>query len=220
MKRYKRFMADIVLETGDKITAHCANSGSMLGVKDEGAEVWVSLADNPKRKLKYTWELIRVGGSLVGINTSLSNTIAQESIETGVVAELQGYDILRREVKYGKNSRIDILLEDPAKPACYVEIKNVTLRRDRLAEFPDSVTVRGTKHLNELANQAATGDRAVMYYLIQRQDCDKFTVAKDIDPAYAAALEKATTAGVEVICYGCKLTPEGIQVISPLSLEI
>ena len=172
---YKRFMADIVLETGDKITAHCANSGSMLGVKDEGAEVWVSLADNPKRKLKYTWELIRVGGSLVGINTSLANTIAQESIETGVVAELQGYDILRREVKYGKNSRIDILLEDPAKPACYVEIKNVTLRRDRLAEFPDSVTVRGTKHLNELANQAATGDRAVMYYLIQRQDYDSFT---------------------------------------------
>ena len=109
VKRYKRFMADIVLETGDNITAHCANSGSMMGVKDEGAEVWVSLADNPKRKLKYTWELIKVGESLVGINTSLSNTIAQESIETGVVAELQGYDILRREVKYGKSSRIDIL---------------------------------------------------------------------------------------------------------------
>ncbi len=220
VRRYKRFMADIVLETGDKITAHCANSGSMMGVKDEGAEVWVSLADNPKRKLKYTWELIRVGESLVGINTSLPNKIAQESIENGVVEELQGYDTLRREVKYGKNSRIDIFLEDLAKPACYVEVKNVTLRRDRLAEFPDAVTARGTKHLAELANQVAAGDRAVMYYITQRDDCDTFTVARDIDPAYAAALEKAMAAGVEVICYGCKLTPEEIQVISPLSLEI
>ena len=220
VQRYERFMADIVLDTGEEITAHCANSGSMMGVKDEGAEVWVSPADNPKRKLKYTWELIKVGEGLVGINTSLANKIAQESIETGVVAELQGYDTLRREVKYGKNSRIDILLEDRAKPACYVEIKNVTLRRDQLAEFPDSVTVRGTKHLGELANQVAVGDRAVMYYLIQREDCDTFTVARDIDSAYAEALEKAMAAGVEVTCYGCKLTPDGIRVVSPLSLVI
>ena len=220
VKRYKRFMADIVLETGEKITAHCANSGSMMGVKHEGAEVWVSPSKNPKRKLKYTWELIKVGESLVGINTSLPNKIAQESIETGVVVELQGYETLRREVKYGKNSRIDILLEDPAKAACYVEIKNVTLRRGHLAEFPDSVTARGKKHLGELANQVAAGDRAVMFYLTQREDCDTFTVARDIDPAYAAALEKAVAAGVEVIRYSCKLTPEGIQVISPLSLEI
>ena len=219
-RRYKRFMADIVLETGDKITAHCANSGSMLGVTDEGAEVWVSLADNPKRKLKYTWELIRVGDSLVGINTSLPNKLAQESIENGVVEELQGYANLRREVKYGKKSRIDILLEDPVRPDCYVEVKNVTLRRNKLAEFPDAVTARGTKHLGELANQVAAGDRGVMYYITQREDCDTFTVARDIDPAYAAALEKAVAAGVEVICYSCKLTPEGIQVISPLSLEI
>ena len=220
VRRYKRFMADIVLETGEKITAHCANSGSMLGVTDEGAEVWVSLADNPKRKLKYTWELIRVGDSLVGINTSLPNKLAQESIENGVVEELQGYANLRREVKYGKQSRIDILLEDPVRPDCYVEVKNVTLRRNKLAEFPDAVTARGTKHLGELANQVAAGDRGVMYYITQREDCDTFTVARDIDPAYAAALEKAMAAGVEVICYSCKLTPEGIQVISPLSLEI
>lgn len=220
VRRYKRFMADIVLETGEEITAHCANSGSMMGVKGEGVEVWVSPANNPKRKLKYTWELIKVGKSLVGINTSLSNKIAQESIETGVVAELQGYDTLRSEVKYGKNSRIDLLLENPFKPACYVEIKNVTLRRDRSAEFPDSVTARGTKHLAELANQVAAGDRAVMYYLTQREDCDTFTVAKDIDPEYATALEKAMAAGVEVICYGCKLTPEEIQVISTLSIEV
>ncbi len=220
VQRYKRFMADIVLDTGEEITAHCANSGSMMGVKDEGAEVWVSASDKPKRKFKYTWELIKVGESLVGINTSLPNKIAEESIETGVVSELQGYETLRREVKYGKNSRIDILLEDPSKSACYVEIKNVTLRRDHLAEFPDSVTARGTKHLGELANQVGAGHRAVMYYLTQRDDCDTFAVASDIDPVYAVALEKAMAAGVEVICYGCKLTPKEIQVISPLSLEI
>jgi len=220
VQRYKRFMADIVLESGEEITAHCANSGSMLGVKEPGSEVWVSPADNPKRKLKYTWELIKVGKSFVGINTSLPNKIVQESIETGVVPELQGYATLRREVKYGKNSRIDILLEDDAKPDCYVEIKNVTLRRDKLAEFPDAVTARGTKHLGELANQVKAGDRAVMYYLTQREDCDTFTVARDIDPTYAEALEMAMKAGVEVICYQCKLSPTEIKVVSRLNLEL
>ena len=220
VQRYKRFMADIVLDTGEEITAHCANSGSMLGVKEPGSEVWVSPANNPKRKLKYTWELIKVGKSYVGINTSLPNKIVQESIETSVVPELKGYDTLRREVKYGKNSRIDILLEDEAKPDCYVEIKNVTLRRDKLAEFPDAVTARGTKHLGELANQVAAGDRAVMYYLTQREDCDTFTVADDIDPTYAEALETAMAAGVEVICYKCKLTPREITVASPLKISL
>ena len=220
VQRYKRFMADIVLDTGEEITAHCANSGSMLGVKEPGSEVWVSPANNPKRKLKYTWELIKVGKSYVGINTSLPNKIVQESIETGVVPELEGYDTLRREVKYGKNSRIDILLEDEAKPDCYVEIKNVTLRRSKLAEFPDAVTARGTKHLGELANQVAAGDRAVMYYLTQREDCDTFTVADDIDPTYAEALETAMAAGVEVICYKCKLTPREITVASPLKISL
>ncbi len=220
VQRYKRFMADIVLDTGEEITAHCANSGSMLGVKEPGSEVWVSPANNPKRKLKYTWELIKVGKSYVGINTSLPNKIVQESIETGVVPELKGYDTLRREVKYGKNSRIDILLEDEAKPDCYVEIKNVTLRRGKLVEFPDAVTARGTKHLGELANQVAAGDRAVMYYLTQREDCDTFTVADDIDPTYAEALETAMAAGVEVICYKCKLTPREIKVSSPLKISL
>ncbi len=220
VQRYKRFMADIVLDTGEEITAHCANSGSMLGVKEPGSEVWVSPANNPKRKLKYTWELIKVGKSYVGINTSLPNKIVQESIETGVVPELKGYDTLRREVKYGKNSRIDILLEDEAKPDCYVEIKNVTLRRDKLVEFPDAVTARGTKHLGELANQVVAGDRAVMYYLTQREDCDTFTVADDIDPTYAEALETAMAAGVEVICYKCKLTPREITVASPLKISL
>ncbi len=220
VKRYKRFLSDIVLESGEEITAHCANSGTMLSVNDPGSEVWVSPARNPDRKLKFTWELIRVGKSLVGINTALPNKIVQEAIEAGTVPELQGYATLRREVKYGKNSRIDILLEDAAKPPCYVEIKNVTMRRDKVAEFPDAVTARGTKHLGELADQVKVGSRAVMFYLIQREDCETFTLADDIDPAYAEALAVARKAGVEVLAYKCSLTPEEIKVVAPIGLEL
>lgn len=220
VKRYKRFLSDIVLESGEEITAHCANSGTMLSVNDPGSEVWVSPARNPDRKLKFTWELIRVGKSLVGINTALPNKIVQEAIEAGTVPELQGYAMLRREVKYGKNSRIDILLEDAAKPPCYVEIKNVTMRRDKVAEFPDAVTARGTKHLGELADQVKVGSRAVMFYLIQREDCETFTLADDIDPAYAEALAVARKAGVEVLAYKCSLTPEEIKVVAPIGLEL
>ncbi len=220
VKRYKRFLSDIVLESGEEITAHCANSGTMLSVNDPGSEVWVSPARNPDRKLKYTWELIRVGKSLVGINTALPNKIVQEAIEDGTVPELQGYATLRREVKYGKNSRIDILLEDKTKPLCYVEIKNVTMRRGEVAEFPDAVTARGTKHLGELADQVKAGHRAVMFYLIQREDCESFTLADDIDPAYAEALGAARKAGVEVLAYKCSLTPEEIKVVAPIGLEL
>ncbi|MEK9677579.1 MAG: DNA/RNA nuclease SfsA [Rhodospirillaceae bacterium] len=220
VKRYKRFLSDIVLESGEEITAHCANSGTMLSVNDPGSEVWVSPARNPDRKLKFTWELIRVGKSLVGINTALPNKIVQEAIEAGTVPELQGYAMLRREVKYGKNSRIDILLEDAAKPPCYVEIKSVTMRRDKVAEFPDAVTARGTKHLGELADQVKVGSRAVMFYLIQREDCETFTLADDIDPAYAEALTVARKAGVEVLAYKCSLTPEEIKVVAPIALEL
>jgi sugar fermentation stimulation protein A len=220
VKRYKRFLSDIVLESGEEITAHCANSGTMLSVNDPGSEVWVSPARNPDRKLKYTWELIRVGKSLVGINTALPNKIVQEAIENGTVPDLQGYANLRREVKYGKNSRIDILLEDDAKPLCYVEIKNVTMRRGEVAEFPDAVTARGTKHLGELADQVKAGHRAVMFYLIQREDCESFTLADDIDPAYAEALADARKAGVEVLAFKCALSPKEIKVVAPISLEL
>jgi sugar fermentation stimulation protein A len=150
----------------------------------------------------------------------LPNKIVQEAIEAGTVPELQGYAMLRREVKYGKNSRIDILLEDAAKPPCYVEIKNVTMRRDKVAEFPDAVTARGTKHLGELADQVKVGSRAVMFYLIQREDCETFTLADDIDPAYAEALAVARKAGVEVLAYKCSLTPEEIKVVAPIGLEL
>jgi sugar fermentation stimulation protein A len=167
VKRYKRFLADIELSGGKMITAHCANSGSMLELIEPGSEAWVSPANNPKRKLKYTWELVRVrstqvNGALVGINTSLANRIAEEAIIAGSIAELSGYPDIRREVKYGKNSRIDLLLSGTGDTKCFVEIKSVTLKRGEIAEFPDAVTARGTKHLGELADQVAAGHRAVM----------------------------------------------------------
>lgn len=223
VKRYKRFLTDVELADGSVVVAHCANSGSMESVKDPGSEVWISPARNPDRKLKFTWELIRVRETLVGINTSLPNMIVSEAIENGTVSELSGYDSLRREVKYGRNSRIDIFLESEGKPSCYVEIKNTTMRReldDGPVEFPDAVTSRGTKHLVELTDMVAEGHRAVMFYLVQREDSDEFTVAGDIDPAYAEALQKAIKAGVEILCYGCTMTPEEIVVSRRLKVKI
>jgi len=223
IKRYKRFLTDVELDDGTVVVAHCANSGSMESVKDPGAEVWLSPARNPDRKLKYTWELIRIGETLVGINTALPNLIVSEAIEAGTVAELAGYGSLRREVKYGKNSRIDILLEDDDKPKCYVEVKNTTMRRDLdggPAEFPDAVTARGTKHLGELSDMVKEGHRAVMFYLVQREDTTSFTVAADIDPAYAAALNDALAAGVEAVCYDCRMSPDEIVVTHPLPIEL
>lgn len=217
IRRYKRFLADIELADGRVITAHVANPGSMMGLKDEGMIVWLSESDNPKRKLLYSWELVEAEGALVGINTAHPNGIVAAAIERGDVPALSGYDRLTREVKYGENSRIDILLSGGDKPDCYVEIKNVTLKRDSLhAEFPDSVTARGAKHLKELAAMAAAGHRAVMFYLVQRADCGAFRLAADIDPAYAAAFAEARAAGVEILCYDCHITPAGICLGSPV----
>lgn len=219
IKRYKRFLADVTLENGDEITAHVANSGSMMGLKEPGMEVWLSESDNPKRKLKYSWELVRDGDGLVGINTMHPNKLVAEAIEDGTIAELSGYGALRREVKYGKNSRIDILLTDESRPDCYVEIKSVTLRRNAEAEFPDAVTARGAKHLVEMANMVAEGSRAVMVYLIQREDCDAFSIAGDIDPTYAKTLTEARGKGVEAICYACRLSPREIVVDRKIPIE-
>lgn len=224
IKRYKRFLTDVELENGEIVVAHCANSGSMLSVKDAESEVWLSPARNPDRKLRYTWELIKVGKTFVGINTALPNGIVEEAILKGKIPELEGYESLRREVKYGKNSRIDILLEDPSRPKCYVEVKNVTLRRGLEkgdpVEFPDAVTTRGAKHLVELSDMVAEGHRSVMVYLVQREDADTFTIAGDIDPDYKTALEKAMSAGVEVLCYQCKLNTKGIDVSKPVKLAL
>lgn len=228
IKRYKRFLADIRLENGEEITAHCANPGAMLGLKQQGSTVWLSKSTNPKRKLAYSWELIEVNDhnitSLVGINTSHPNKIVEEAILNGTIKPLQGYKTLRREVKYGTNSRIDILLQDnqtnkDARSNCYVEVKNVhLLRQKNLAEFPDSVTTRGTKHLNELAEMVNQGHRAVMIYLIQRMDVTRFKIAADIDKNYAAAFEQVMKKGVEAYAFKCELSPEEIILKSTINL--
>lgn len=216
LKRYKRFLADIDLG-GETVTVHCANPGSMLGLAEPGSRVWLSKSDNPKRKLQYSWELVEVdlgaGPALVGINTAHPNPIVADAIKGGAISELCGFPSLRREVKYGVNSRIDILLETDDLRRCYVEIKNVHLMREPgLAEFPDSVTARGAKHLGELAQMVRDGHRAVMLYLVQRGDAAEFALARDIDPAYGAAFDAARETGVEALAYRCALSAEGIHV--------
>ena len=224
IKRYKRFLADIELENGEFIIAHCANPGSMLYLKEPGAEVWVSPAQNPNRKLKYTWEIIRADDALIGLNTALPNKIVEEAVQKGLIADLTGYDSLRREVKYGENSRIDLLLQSSNLPDCYLEVKSVTLKRpgkgNRLAEFPDSVTARVTKHLQQLSNQVANGDRGAMFYLVQREDCTQLSIAGDIDPNYSEAFGDAWKAGVEMLCYGCSVSPEAIKIKRKLEIII
>ena len=223
VRRYKRFLSDVELHTGETVTAHCANPGSMLGLAAPGSRVWLSRSDNPKRKLAFSWELIEVdvgrGATLVGINTSSPNGAVAAAIQNDLIPELTGYASLRREVRYGGNSRIDILLEDAARPPCYVEIKNVHLMREAgLAEFPDSVTTRGAKHLAALSQMAAAGARAVMVYFAQRGDADSFALAEDIDPAYAAAFRTAAASGVEALALVSSLSLEGLSLPRPIPL--
>ena len=224
IKRYKRFLADVELGTGEIITAHCANPGAMLGLTAPGSRVWLSRSANAKRKLPLSWELIEVdlgqGPALVGINTSSPNGAVAAAIETGLVPALSGYASLRREIRYAENSRIDILLEDPKRPPCYVEVKNVHLMRETgLAEFPDSVTARGAKHLKALAQTVSQGARAVMVYFIQRGDAERFALAQDIDPAYARAFTEATAAGVEALAIASTVTLEGLAPPRGVPLE-
>ena len=227
LRRYKRFLADAELASGETVTAHCPNPGSMLGLADPDLRVWLLPAQNPKRKLGYSWELVELGKAddrdrlLVGINTGRPNTVVAEAISDGALPELAGYGRLRREVRYGTNSRIDILLEDDGREPCYVEVKNVHLvRRAGVAEFPDSVTARGAKHLVELAKVREGGARAVMVYLVQRGDCARLEIAADIDPGYDRALRTAVDRGVETLCYSCKITETGIRLDRALPLAL
>lgn len=218
IQRYKRFLADVLTAGGVTVTATCPNTGSMLGLTTPGSTVWLSESDSPTRKYRHTWEMIEDdlgdGPHLVGINTGKPNALVAEAIGLDAIPELQGYASLRREVKYGENSRIDILLANGRDPRpCYVEIKNVHLMRQvGRAEFPDCKTERGAKHLRELATMVAEGNRAVMVFLVQRGDAKTFSLARDLDPAYAAAFQTAAAAGVEMLCYGCRLTPTEIAV--------
>lgn len=215
LQRYKRFLADVALDSGETVTASCPNTGSMLGLSAPGSIVWLSESDSATRKYRHTWEMVEAdlgkGPTLVGINTAHPNRLVQEAISENRLPELNGYAMQRREVRYGAASRIDILLEDPVKGLCYVEIKNVHLmRKGGCAEFPDSITARGAKHLGELGQMVAQGHRAVMVFLVQRSDAKELRLARDIDVAYGRAFDAAHTAGVEMLAYRCALSPDGI----------
>jgi sugar fermentation stimulation protein A len=221
IRRYKRFLADVTLADGQEITAHCANPGSMMGLAEPGMRVWLEPNDDPKKKLKYGWRLVEhENGHFTGVDTAVPNRMLRTALEARAVAGLTGFDTLRAEVPYGRKSRIDFLLSRDGHPDTYVEVKSVTLSRQAgLAEFPDSVTARGTKHLNDLAEMVEEGHRAVMLYLVQRTDCDRMTLAHDIDPIYARAWATATDAGVETLALDCKITPEAVELGKPVRMD-
>ena len=223
IRRYKRFLADVTLPGGEAITAHVANPGAMTGLDTPGSRVWLSKSDNAKRKLPYSWELVEVdfgaGTELVGVNTGHPNLLVAEALATRAIPGLRDYTSVRREVKYGRNSRIDFLLEGDGTPPCYVEIKNVHLMRENgIAEFPDCVTKRGAKHLDELTAMVEGGARAVMLFLIQIGSAERFALARDIDPSYGRAFDRARAAGVEAIAWKCAISRDGIEVAASVPL--
>lgn len=228
VRRYKRFLADVEIETPDglnEVVAHCANPGSMMGLAEPGATVWLLPNRNPSAKLDWRWELTDSGDSLVCINTGRANTVVGEALAARAIPQLAAYSGIRPEVKYGTSSRIDFLLEQDGLPPAYVEVKSVTLRRpdtgDPLsAEFPDSVTKRGAKHLDELIEVGKNGGRPVMFFLVQRGDCTHFRAADDIDPVYAASLKRAVEAGVEVLCYTAEISTTGISLGKALPVHL
>lgn len=219
IKRYKRFMADVKLRNGHTVTAHCPNSGSMAECSEPGRRVFLSRSTNPKRKLKYTWEMIQMPSSLVGVNTMIPNRLVRAAVLSGQIPELSGYERVRSEVKYGKNSRIDLLLENDDEK-CFVEIKNCTLVLGQVAYFPDAVTSRGLKHLKELQSQVDSGSRAVMFYLVQRMDASLFRPAKHIDPDYSMELERAFKNRVEIIAYDVNINLRRIRLNRPLPYRL
>jgi sugar fermentation stimulation protein A len=228
-RRYKRFLADVEMADGSMMTVHVANPGAMTGLQAPGARVWLSQSPSKTRKLPFSWELIEAdfgaGSELVGVNTMHPNAIVAEALAAGAIAELDGYDSIRCEVKYGqaafgKASRVDFLLEHPERPPCYVEVKNVhMMRQPGLAEFPDSVTARGARHLDELAAVVAEGARAVMLFVVQIGSSTRFALARDIDPAYGRAFDRARAAGVEAIAYTCRIDHGGIILAGRIPIE-
>jgi sugar fermentation stimulation protein A len=230
VRRYKRFFAEVVLDSGDAVTAHTPNTGSMLTCAEPGSMAYVSRAVNTRRKLAFTWELAGSSATfpassrgrpvLVGVNTALANRLVEEAIRAGVIAELAGAQTIRREVCYGRNSRVDLLLEQAGLPPCYVEVKNVTLARQGVAAFPDAVSTRAAKHMAELAAQVRAGYRAAVVFAVQREDCDAMAPADDIDPAYGKALRIAAAAGVLVLACQARVTPEEIVLYRKLPVRL
>lgn len=218
IRRYKRFLADVMLENGEVVTAHCTNSGTMKSCLEEGAEVMLSPAADPKRKTRYTWEMISVGGNWVGINTGVPNKLAYEALKNDRIMSLRGYTTIRREVRFG-DSRLDLYAEKPNEK-CFIEVKNVTLKDGIYARFPDAVTARGLKHLNSLREVRRRGMRAVMLYIVQRSDVEIFAPARDIDPAYADALLNAFLEGVEVIPVMARVNPDEIITVRILPFDL
>ena len=216
LRRYKRFFADVLLEDGTEITAHCPNPGAMLGLNAEGLTCWISRSDDPKRKLAHTLEMVEADGeALTVVNTLLPNRLVAEALAADAVPELSGYATHRREVRYGAASRVDFLLEDPRDDCprperVWLEVKGVTLSREKgLAEWPDCVSARGARHVRELAEKVSEGDRAVVLFVVQRADCDRFAVCGDLDPMFAEAFDAAMRAGVETLAYDCRIDLQG-----------
>lgn len=225
LRRYKRFLADIVLDDGREITAHCPNPGSMMGLKEEGMTVWVSPAANPKAKLAWRWGYARRGdGVLAGIDTNAPNRLVREALAAGRIAELAHYPDFRPEVRYREGSRVDFLLTGPDLPDCWLEVKNVHLMRTPgLVEFPDCVTARGAKHMGDLAAMRSTGDRAVVLFAVQMTGAERLSLAADLDPGYARAFREAREAGVEVLAYTCRIDDpdgEGAEVVLDRRIEV
>jgi sugar fermentation stimulation protein A len=221
LRRYKRFLADAVLEAdGREITAHCPNPGSMMGLAAPGTRIWLEPNNDPKKKLKFGWRLVENhNGVYIGIDTALPNRALRTALDTGEIAPLAAYKTVRPEVPYGTGSRVDFLLSQAGLPDAYVEVKSVTLSRSAgLVEFPDSVTARGAKHLGELAKVAQSGHRAVLLYLVQRADGEQFSLARDIDPAYGEAHDLARAAGVEMLTISAQLSPTGIDLLGPIDV--
>ncbi len=222
IRRYKRFLCDMVLEaTGQEVTAHCPNPGAMIGLAEPGLRCWLEPNDDPRRKLRFAWRLVDLpGGHRAGIDATLPNRLVAGALQAGRIAELTGYADIRAEVRYGARSRVDFLLSGGAGPPVWLEVKNVHLRRgDDWAEFPDCVTARGTRHLRELAQRVAAGDRAVMLYVVQRSDCARLRIAGDLDPAYATAFDAARADGVEMLAYGTTLSPQGVAIAGPIAVD-
>jgi sugar fermentation stimulation protein A len=219
VRRYKRFLADVRLPNGEMVTAHCTNTGSMLGCNEPGSVVYLSLSPNKGRKLAYTWEMIQIKRTWIGINTFHPNRLVAEAIEAGAIPELRGYEVVRREVKVSAHSRLDLCL-DGQSGSCYVEIKNVTMSFDGAAAFPDAVSDRATKHLRELIRLKRKGHRAAIVFVIQRADCKHFRPADEIDPEYGRWLRKAASAGVEILPYAAKVTPRGILLAEKIATRL